>query len=88
MLDPIDFRYEQLSGQGTGSHDLDKDTIRVVYPFDRYEITLELTPDGRLLRILEVSVNKEFLDHIQRLGVIRSTGYFDTDEYYYETEDE
>lgn len=88
MLDLASFSYEEISSKGTGSHELDKDSIKVVYPFDRYKITLELTTDGKLLRILEVSVDKEFLEHAQRLAVVASTGYFDTDDYYQETEEE
>ncbi len=87
MSSAIDFSYDMSSNQGTGSHDLSEGSIKVV-SFERYKITLELTPDGKLLRILEVSVNKDFLDHVQRLAALASTGYYDTDEYYRETEEE
>ena len=74
--------YLTLSKQGTGSLDIDDDTVSVVYPLDRYEITVKLTRDGRFLGIEEVRVNKHFLDHLQQLRAVRPSGSQALDDYY------
>ena len=80
--------YPALSKQGTGNVDLDEDTVTIVYPFGRYEITVRLTIDGRFVGIEQIKVNTRFLDHLQRLLEMRSTGYHDLDDYYKLEEEE
>lgn len=51
---------------------------RVVCPFNQYEITLRLTPDNKLVEVLEVKINKDFLSHKQKMASLNS---FDVDAY-------
>jgi len=53
--------------------------LRIVrYPFDKYEINVRVTPDGKFVDIWEVKVNQDFLSRDQRLQAIRSNdvGHF------------
>ena len=54
-------------------------TCRV--PFDKYEIWVRLTEDGKFVDIAEVRINRDFLSPTQRVG---KSGYFDVDEFYRE----
>jgi hypothetical protein len=74
--------------KGTGSHAPDEEAISVVYPFDRYMITVKLTPDGRFLGIEEVAISKDFLDYAQKVAALSSTGYHDVEQYYKDLETE
>jgi len=57
----------------------------VIYPFDKYEIEVKLTSDGKFLGITGISVNKDFRSYAQRLN---SYGYIDLDKYYSEDDEE
>lgn len=82
MLTGPDVNYETLRKQGTGSHELDEEKTIVSYPFGRYIIKVALMRDGKFLGIEEVSVNQDFLDHMQRLAALSSVGYHDVEQYY------
>lgn len=77
--------YSERSGHGamgyepTGSHDRPDTYITVLYPFERYEIEVQLTSDGRFLGITEVRVNKSFLSHRQKAA---TRGFHDVEEFY------
>ena len=62
----------------TGSHDFEA-TKFIVYPFGKYEITVELTSTNQFVGIIEVKVNKDFRSYSQRLA---STKVHDVEEYY------
>ena len=86
MRDPVEYEYETLRQEGTGSHGKAEETRTVVYPFDRYSITVELTADNRFVGIVAVTVNRAFLNHRQRLAALTKIGYHDVEEYYKEDE--
>ncbi|MBL7075547.1 hypothetical protein ISS37_09960 [candidate division KSB1 bacterium] len=80
-LQEIDYDYNKLKNQGTGSHGEPDDYNIIVYPFDKYQIKIKLTPNNEFLGIIEVGVNKEFLSYKQKIA---SKGYHDVDEFYRE----
>ena len=80
--------YDVLGAQGTGSHDLHAGTKIISYPFDRYEIKIELTPTNEFIGVVEVSVNRDFLSHKQKLTSWGSLGFHDVEEFYREPEGE
>jgi hypothetical protein len=53
----------------------------VVVPFERYEVSLRLTEDDRVVEVVEVKVRKDFLTPEQRIA---ATAYQDVDEFYRE----
>jgi len=78
-LQEKDYDYDNLKNQGTGSHkELDEYKI-ILYPFDKYQIKIKLTPSNEFIGIIEVKINKEFLSHKQK---ITSEGFHDVDEFY------
>lgn len=76
-----DVDYNKLKNQGSGSHDMPKDYKEIVYPFDKYEITVRLSLNNEFIGISEVKVNKDFLSYKQKIS---SKGFHDVDEFYSE----
>ena len=56
---------------GTGSSLLADETVRVIYPFQNYEIVVRLSKDGKFIGIDEVSIKKDFRSYTQ--DVIKKT---------------
>ena len=79
-----DYNYGNFRNQGTGGYDLPDDYKIIIYPFDKYEIKIKLTPSNEFIGIIEIKVNKEFLSHKQK---ITSKGFHDVDEFYLEEEE-
>jgi len=57
----------------------EEDESILVYPFDKYQIEVKLTLDGKFLGITGISVSSDFLSFVQKLN---SIGYIDTDDQY------
>lgn len=76
-----DYDYRRLREEGTGSHDEPSDYKTIVFPFDKYQITVKLTPANEFIGITEVKVNKNFLSHKQK---ITPQGFHDVDDFYRE----
>lgn len=53
----------------------------VIYPFDKYEIKVRLTPDNVFIGIIEVKINKDFLSYKQK---VTSKAFHDVEEFYRE----
>jgi hypothetical protein len=66
----------------TGEHDL-KNRKSIIYPFDRYEIEVELSSDGKFIGISEIKLNKSFLTHLQKKASFK---LLDVDKYYGEAD--
>ena len=64
---------------GTGSHALAESYRFVIYPFGKYEIKVVLNSSDEFLGITEISINKDFLTHKQKMSI---KGYHDVDEFY------
>jgi len=76
-----DYDYNNIKNQGTGSHEKLDDYKIILYPFDKYQIKIKLSPSNEFIGIVEVKVNKEFLSHKQK---ITSQGFLDVEEFYQE----
>jgi len=77
-----DYDYNNIKNQGTGgSHEELDDYKTILYPFDKYQIKIKLSPSNEFIGIVEVKINKEFLSHKQK---ITSQGFLDVEEYYQE----
>jgi len=72
--------YENLKNEGTGREE-SEEYIEKVYPFDKYEITVRLSPTNEFIGIVEVKVNKDFLSYKQKST---SKGSHDVEKYYRE----
>lgn len=81
MTNNENFSYAEISKQGTGSREEHVDYKIIVYPFDKFLISVKLTPDGRFIGIVQVQVNKEFLSYQQKTT---PKGFHDVDELYRE----
>ncbi|MHA1195341.1 MAG: hypothetical protein ACTSRH_02455 [Promethearchaeota archaeon] len=53
----------------------------IKYPFDRYIVTIELTPDNKFLGIREIQLNKDFRNYSQKK---QSQISFNIEQYYFE----
>ncbi|GAI43482.1 unnamed protein product, partial [marine sediment metagenome] len=52
-----------------------------LYPFDKYLITIKLSPSNEFIGIVEIKVNKDFLSYKQKLP---PKGFHDVEEFYKE----
>lgn len=75
------YDYNNIKNQGTGSLEKFDDCKIILYPFDKYQIKIKLTPSNEFIGIIEIKVNKEFLSHKQK---ITSQGFLDVEEFYKE----
>ena len=71
----------ELAGDGTGSLDVAREYVEIVYPFGKYRITVRLSPSNEFLGIAEVEIDKDFLSSKQKAI---SKGFHDVDEFYKE----
>jgi len=76
-----DFKHNRFDKGGSGSRDIPKDYKEIVYPFDKYQITVRLSLNNEFIGISKVKVNKDFRSYKQR---IVSKGFHDVDEFYKE----
>jgi len=67
-LDKREYDYNKLKQEGTGGPDMPSDFKTIVYPFNKYQITIRLTQDNRFIEVIEVKINKEFLSHKQKIS--------------------
>lgn len=65
----------------TGSHFVENDIKIIDYPFEKYQIKIKLNAEGKFLGIIQVSINKEFLSHAQKIS---SSEVHDIEEFYRE----
>jgi len=68
----------------TGEHDLQQRRT-VIYPFDKYEIEVELSLDGKFLGISGLKFNKSFLTQLQKQS---SFNLLNVDKYYREADND
>lgn len=76
---PEDYGYANFKKLGTGSREDFEEYKLITYPFDKYQITIKLTPTNEFIEILEVKINKEFLSYKQK---ITPQGFHDVEEFY------
>lgn len=73
--------YKRLN-RGTGSKSF-KDNVKIIeYPFDRFDISVEVGPNNEFLGIVAVKINKDFLSYAQKLrnATVHDMGEFYKDE--------
>jgi len=75
------YDYDKFKKEGTGSHEVFENYKTIIYPFDKYQITIKVTPNNEFIGITEVKINKDFLSYKQKIA---RKGYHDVDEYYRE----
>ena len=75
------YDYDKFKKQGTGGHDESDDYKTIIYPFDKYQIEVKVTPSNEFIGIIEVKINKDFLSYKQKMAL---KGYHDVDEFYRE----
>ena len=86
-MNALDLNYEKLRSLGTGNRDDIRDSIVVDIPFDRYVIKVRISSTKEFLGIEEISVNKDFLSHSQKITLLSGTGYHNVEEYYKDEEE-
>ncbi len=63
----------------TGSSNKFEGLKEIVFPFEKYNVRIILTPFNEFVGIREISINKEFLTHKEKAQI---KGYHDVEEYY------
>lgn len=81
MFEDLEPEYSRPNTQGTGEFPAHETSKTIVYPFGKYEITVELSADNKFISILEVKINKDFLSYEQKNI---SKGFHDVDRFYEE----
>ena len=70
-----------IEGDKTGSHNDNNKYKIIIYPFDKYEIKIKLTQSNEFVEILEIRINKDFLNYKHKMS---PQGYHDVEEFYQE----
>ena len=70
---------QKFLNQVTGSSSKFEELKEKIYPFEKYNVKIILTPFNEFVGIREISINKEFLTHKQKM---QTKGYHDVEEYY------
>ena len=73
------YDYAKFKKAGTGSHDVPENYKTIIYPFDKYQIKIKVTPNNEFIGITEVKINKDFLSYKQKTSI---KGYHDVDKFY------
>jgi hypothetical protein len=81
QLESGEYDYPQLTSGGTGANQEGCGHKVVVYPFGRYQIRVEVNATNQFIGITEVSLNRDFLSHEQRIA---RQGFHDVEQFYLE----
>ncbi|MGA2574180.1 MAG: hypothetical protein ABSF36_08315 [Candidatus Methanomethylicaceae archaeon] len=79
--EPPENDYKSFKSQGTGGHSISQEYKTIVFPFDKYEITVKLTLNNEFVNIEGVKINKDFTSYKQK---ITSNGFHDVEKFYKE----
>lgn len=80
-LESNQYDYGSFTNQGTGSHGEIQDFKIISYPLGRYEIKIKLSLTNEFIEIMEVGINKDFMNQKQKTSI---KGYHDVDKFYLE----
>jgi hypothetical protein len=84
----MDFQqYGFIHVSGTGSGDYMSNSRLVEMPFDKYIVKIRISSTNEILGIEEITINKDFLSHSQKLQALSQQGYHDVDEFYKDEEE-
>lgn len=75
--------YDDFKNKGTSGYNLADEYKIIVQPFDKYEIKIKLSAEGKFVDIVEVKINKRFLSQKQKIS---SFGVHNVDDFYKEKE--
>lgn len=73
------YGYDKFKKEGTGSHEVSENYKTIIYPFDKYQIKIKVTPNNEFIGITEVKINKDFLSYRQKMSI---KGYHDVHKFY------
>ncbi len=73
-----DFHYKKFRKLGTGGQTTEE-INEIVYPFDKYEIKVSLSPDNKFIGITGIKINKDFLSYKQKIS---RKGFHDVEDFY------
>lgn len=73
-----DIESHVIKEEGTGGLP-SEDFKEIVYPFDKYEITVKLTPNNEFIAITEVKVKTDFMSYKEKIS---TKGYHDVEAFY------
>lgn len=77
-----EYSFERIvNSDVTGDQAGDEDSYVIICPIGKYQVSVRLTADGHFLGIVEVQINKSFID-FKRLST--SGEYHDVDKFYKE----
>lgn len=75
------YDYATFTQDATGKTGKAEDYKIISYPFDKYEIKVKVSANNEFIGIVEVGVNKDFLNQKQKTSL---KGYHDVDKFYVE----
>jgi hypothetical protein len=79
--DTDEYNYEKFTDKATGSHEKEEKYKTIVYPFDRFLITIKVTQANEFIAVTEVAIRQDFLSRRQRIS---PKGGHDVEEFYKE----
>lgn len=65
-LSPL-FQIRKRLEEATGSREEIKSNKFIKYPFDRYIITIELSPNNEFIGITQITLNKDFRSYLEKI---------------------
>ncbi|MDD4980789.1 MAG: hypothetical protein PHC54_05960 [Candidatus Omnitrophica bacterium] len=77
----MDNLISNVSCPGTGDSNLTQESRTIVYPFERFNITVKVSPSNEFVGITEVEINKDFMSYKQKNA---QQGYHDVEQFYKE----
>lgn len=69
-----------IINEATGAG-INSDNKIIIYPIEKYEIMIKLSPTNEFLGVEGISVNKEFFSYKKQVGML---GNADVDQFYKE----
>jgi len=77
----MDNLIKNVSCLGTGDSSLTQESRTIIYPFERFNITVKVSPSNEFVGITEVEINKDFMSYKQKST---QQGYHDVEQFYKE----
>lgn len=77
----MDNLIRNVSCPGTGDNSLTQESRSIVYPFERFNITVKVSSSNEFVGITEVEINKDFMSYKQKIA---QQGYHDVEQFYKE----
>jgi hypothetical protein len=75
----IEHDYNKIKNTGTGGLEEAENYRIIMFPFEKYEIKIKLTPNNEFVEVIEVKINKDFLSYKQKAT---PKGFHDVKKFY------